>query len=201
MGGDLPEFRDWSVPAVWLLRGVVYAEDEQPWNLLLSNVSRLEEYFARLGLRLVVDEPQGMAYLRQLTEDELTDGYSALPRLFRSSRLRYGPTLMCVLLRDEYRRFEEQDLQNERCVVEEDALFDQWKVYFPVSEDEVRQQRQMLAALRKLEELGFVRHFSDDPPAWEVRRILKARLSAEQLDELRNQLSAAAEQRKNAGDS
>lgn len=194
MQGDLPEFRDWSVPAVWLLRGVVYAEDEHPWNLLLSNVSRLEEYFARLGLRLVVNEPEGMAYLRQLEEDELAAGYETLPRLFRSSRLRYGPTLMAVLLRDEYRQFEEQDVHNERCVVEEQGLFEQWKAFFPMGEDDLRQQREMLSALRKLEALGFVRHFGDDPPSWEVRRILKARLSAAQLETLRDQLSAAARQ-------
>ena len=70
MADDLPEFRDWSRVAVLLLRGVVYSEDDRLWNALLSNVSTLENYFARLGLRLVVVESDGMAYLRQLTDDE-----------------------------------------------------------------------------------------------------------------------------------
>jgi hypothetical protein len=79
MRGDLPEFREWSIAAVWLLKGVVYADDARVWNILLSNVSGLEGYFARLGLRLVVDESEGMAYLRQLSEEEAGDGYDVLP--------------------------------------------------------------------------------------------------------------------------
>jgi hypothetical protein len=193
------DFQDWSIPAVWLLRGVVYADEERTWNLLLSNVSRLEEYFFRIGLRLVVDESEGMAYLRQLEEDELPDGAEALPKLFRNSRLSYGQTVLCVLLRNEFRGFEEEDVHNERCVVEELALFDQWKVFFPVRDDDVKQHREMVTSLRKLEELGFVRRFSDDPVCWEVRRILKARLPATELENLKNQLTEAIKRRNSSG--
>lgn len=191
MNSDLPAFRDWGIPAVWLLRGAVYADDEKTWNLLLSNISSLEEYFARVGLRLIVDESEGMAYLRQLDEDELADGYDRLPKLFRTSRMSYGQSLMCVLLRDEFRRFEDDDLDNERCVVEESALLEQWNAFF-ADDDDVKRRRDMHAALRKLGKLGFVRKFSDEPPCWEVRRILKARLTAAQLEDLRNQLISAA---------
>jgi hypothetical protein len=195
MRGDLPEFRDSSIPAVWLLKGVVYADDERVWNILLSNVSWLEGYFARLGLRLIVDESEGMAYLRQLTDEEAPDEYDTLPKLFRTTRLSYGQTLLCVLLRDELRRFEEEDLRNERCVMEETVLFDQWKAFFPSEADEVKQQKEMLAALRKLEDLGFVRKFSDEPPCWEIRRILKARLPAADLESLREQLATSVQKR------
>ena len=191
MRGDLPDFRDWSIPAVRLLRGVVYVDEERDWNLLLANVSRLEDYFARLGMLLIVDESEGMAYLRQLDEDERPDGYEALPKLFRATRLSYSQTLMCVLLRDEFRRFEDEDLHNERCVVEESTLFDQWRAFFPSSEDDVKQQKDMHTSLKKLSELGFVRKFSDEPPCWEVRRILKARLPAADLEGLRNEMAAA----------
>jgi hypothetical protein len=196
MAADLPEFRDASVAAVWLLKGVVYADEARLWNILLSNVSWLESYFARLGLRLVVDEAEGMAYLRQLTPEEAPDGYEALPKLFRTTRLGYGQTLLCVLLRDELRRFEEEDLRNERCVIEEAVLLDQWKAFFPSQEDEVRQQKELVSGLRKLEDIGFVRRFADEPPSWEVRRILKARLPAADLEQLREQLQSAADRRR-----
>ena len=62
MQNDLPEFCEWSIPAVKLLRGVVYAEDERVWGVLLSNKSALEEYFFRIGLHLIIDEPEGIAY-------------------------------------------------------------------------------------------------------------------------------------------
>jgi hypothetical protein len=162
------------------------------WDALLCSRSALESYFSRLGLLLVVDEPEGYAFLRQWTDDEWPDGWELLPRLVRRIPLGYGPTLLAVLLRDELRRFEEEDVQNERCVVEAGPLFDQWKVFFPNDTDEVRQHREFGAAHRKLEELGFVRKFSDSPEAWEIRRILKARLPAEELERLKQQLLLAA---------
>lgn len=195
MRGELPEFREWSIPAVRLLQGVVDADDGRVWNLLLSNVSALEDYFTRLGLRLVVDESEGLAYLRQLAEDELPPAYDALPKLFRATRLSYGQTLLCVLLRDEFRRFEEEDTRNERCVIDEAELHERWKSFFPQHDDDLKHRRDLQAALRKLEELGFVKRFADDPASWEVRRVLKARLTVEQLEHLQRQLLAAAGRR------
>ena len=174
------------------MRGVVYSEDDRVWNVLLSNVSTLESYFARLGLRLVVVESDGMAYLRQLSEDEATAGDDSLPKLFRATRMSYGQTLLCVLLRDELRRFEEEEVRDERCVIEEPTLLHQWESFFPTSHDEVKLLRDMQAALKKLEELGFVAQFGDKPTGWEVRRILKARLPASQLEEWRNVLAKHA---------
>ena len=193
MRGEFPEFRDWSTAAVWLLKGPVYADEQRVLNVLLSNVSALEGDFARLGLRLVIDESEGIAYLRQLMEEEAPKGYETLPKLFRSTRLSYSQTVLCVILRDELRRFEEEDLQNERCVVDEAALLDQWKAFFPQQDDEVSRQKDMLAALRRLEEMGFVRSFGDQPSSWEIRRILKARLPASELENLRAQLAGAVQ--------
>jgi len=42
-------------------------------------------------------------FMRQLTEDELPDGYDRLPKVFRRTRLGYDETLLCVLLREELR--------------------------------------------------------------------------------------------------
>ena len=188
---ELPEFRDWGIAAVRLLQGVVYADEHQPWNLVLTSQSLLTPYFARLGLRLVVDESEGLAYLRQLTDDELPEGYDRLPKLFRKTRLGYDETLLCVLLREHLRQFEEEDLCNDRCVVEAAALFDRWRVLSAARNDEVKARRELAAALGKLDELGFVRKLADEPETWEVRRILKARLSVSELESLKAKMLAA----------
>ncbi len=200
MADDLPEFRDWSRVAVQLLRGVVYSEDDRVWNVLLSNVSAIDSYFARIGLRLVGVESDGMAYVRQLTEDEATSGYDTLPKLFRATRLSYGQTLLSVLLRDELRRFEEEEVRDERCVIDEATLLQQWESFFPTSRDEVKMLRDLQAALKKLEELGFVSRFGGESTGWEVRRILKARLPASHLEELRDALAKHGGGSKSGGD-
>jgi hypothetical protein len=103
-------------------------------------------------------------------------------------------TLLCVLLREELRRFEEEDLHSQRCVVEAAALFDQWITFLPRQNDEVRQRREFSQTLTKLGELGFVSRFSkssDEPETRETRRILKARLPVAEPESLKNQLVGA----------
>jgi hypothetical protein len=191
MPSELPAFCDWNAAAIHLLQGVVEADDTRLWNTLLSNRSQLETYFAHLGVLLVVDESEGFAYLRQLRADETPAGYESLPKLFRSSRLSYGQTVLCILLREALRRFEDEDTLNERCVVQSSDLFDAWKSYFASHGDDVKLLRELSAGLRKLEELGLVKKFGAESESWEVCRIMKARLNAEQLEHLQQSLLAA----------
>ena len=184
---SLPVYKDWSLAAVRLLQGALYSDDNA-WELVLRHQSALKDYFARLGLLLIVDEPEGLAFIRQLNEDEATEQYSALPRLFRRTRLGYDTTLLCVLLREHLRRFEEEDLDSQRCVVDQAELLESWKSFFPSSEDEVRLQKTLDTAFRKLESLKFVTRFGETAGLWEVRRILKARLPVSELEKLKEQL-------------
>jgi uncharacterized protein DUF4194 len=195
MRGELPDFREWSAAAIWLLRGVIDAADERIWSLVLSNESSLSTYFARLGLRLIVDESEGLAYLRQLSEQEATDGYADLPKLFRQTRFGYPQTVLCVLLRDELRRFEEEEVHDDRCVIAEATLLDEWRVFMPQDLDDVKALKDLTVALRKFEQLGIVRRFSEEPPSWEIRRILKARLPISELERLLAQFSSVVDER------
>jgi len=188
---DLPPFRQWSIPAVRLLQGVVYSDDAAAWNALLDSRTPLSEYFARIGLVLVVDETDGMAFIRQMDDHERDADYQRIPKLLRRSPLGYDQTLLCVLLRDEYRRFEDDDLDNQLCVVETQTLLDAWKNFFPPDEDEVKLLKRLTAAMNKLADMKFVRKFQDEPEAWEVRRFLKARVSIDQLEGLKRQLQLA----------
>jgi hypothetical protein len=189
----LPPPADWSTVAVRLLQGVVYHDDNgDVWEQLLANVSPLAEYFAKLGLLLVIDEPDAMAYLRQLDDDEVPSDYPEIPRLFRRTPLSYEATLLCVLLRDELRQYEEEDVQNERCVVTQSDLLSLWEAFFPDDSDTVRLNRSLSVALGKLEDLKFVRQFEKDPPSWEIRRIIKARVPLNDLERLRLSLVRVA---------
>lgn len=194
---ELPEFRELGIPAVRLMQGVVYAQDQDVWEILLSYESDLSDYFARVGLAVVVDRSEGLAYLRQLGDSERVAGYERLPRLFRRTALGYDATLLCVLLRDEYRRFEDEDLENERCVVDIETLVDSWKSFFPAESDDVALRKRLHTTLRKLEELKFVVRFESENDEWEIRKILKARLPLDELELLRDRL-LKAEQEKSA---
>ncbi len=194
---ELPDFDESSIAAVNLLQGVVYDDEAKVWNLVLSNQTRLDSYFARIGLRLVVDQAEGFAFLRQLDDHELDHvrGYDQLPKLVHKKRLSYDATLACVLLRDELRKFEEDQVDNTRCVVATHDLLEQWKSFLPGQLDEVKAKNQLVAALKVLADLKYIREFTKDPQEWEIRRILKARMPVATLEKLAEELKAVAEGR------
>ena len=202
---QLPEFDESSIAAVHLLQGVVYQDEERIWDLVISHRPRLDAYFGRIGLRLVIDEGEGFAFLRQLDDSELENvrGYDLLPKLFRKKRLSYDATLVCVLLREELRRFEEEEVENARCVVPTGELLEKWKAFFPEANDETKLRKALNVALTTLEELKFIREFTKEPQEWEIRRILKARLPVAELERLLTELkseSNARAQRAASGD-
>lgn len=190
---DIPEFRERGIAAVRLLQGVVYEDDGDTWGILLTNETDLSDYFYQIGLALVIDRSEGLAYLRQFDDDERSSGYERLPRLFRKTPLGYEATLLCVLLRDEYRKFEEEDLDNERCVVDVESLFELWKTFFPSNSDEVGLRKRLVTALNQLDKLKFVRRLKSETDAWGVQKLIKARILIEQLEELRARLTVDAQ--------
>lgn len=193
----LPEFEASSIAAVHLLQGVVYQDEERIWDFVLNHRSRLDTYFGHIGLRLVIDEGEGFAFLRQLDDSELEHvrGYDQLPKLFRKKRLSYDATLACALLREELRRFEEEEVENARCVISLGDLLEKWKVFFPEVHDETKQRKALNVALIALEELKFIREFTKEPQEWEIRRILKARLPVAELERLLAELKAESDAR------
>ena len=105
-----------------LLQNPLFSDETASWNLLLANLTPVQEYFARIGLEVRLDEEDGYAYLHQpaLEDDE---GQSiALPRLTRRDRLTYSTTLLCVLLREWLDQFESTHLDAGKCTITDDQV-------------------------------------------------------------------------------
>jgi hypothetical protein len=195
---EFPPRQSWSSAAVKLLKGVVYHDDTgNTWDDILANVSRLTDHFGQLGLVLIVNEEDGMAWVHQPEAEELPAEYESIPKLFHKVALGFEGTLLCVVLRDELRRNEEEDLQNERCVVKQSDLLQTWRLFFRENADEVRINDGLSKQLARLEKLKLVRRFEKTPASWEIRRILKARLPLESLKTVRSELQAELARRNN----
>src|SRR5258708_27290630 len=83
-----------------LLQNPLFSDETAPWNLLLSYITPVQEYFARIGLEVRIHEEDGYAYLHQPALEDDEGQTITLPRLTRRDRLTYHTTLLCVLLRE-----------------------------------------------------------------------------------------------------
>lgn len=177
-----------------LLQAVVYSSDEVAWDQLLLHRTRVTEQLALLGLMLVLDEHDGYAYVRQIEEmDDAPADYQKLPKLLRRKRLGRGSTLLAVILRDELRKADETNLDGQRPVVTDEALFELWSGLMPAEADERKLRRDFEKCLKQMVDLGFLSQISKDSAEYEILRIIKARISLSYLKELRKKLGGKIE--------
>ena len=174
-----------------LLQNPLFSDETATWNMLLSHLTSVQEYFARIGLEVRVQEEDGYAYLHQpALEDD--DGQAiTLPRLTRRDRLTYYATLLCVLLREWIDQFESTHLDGSKCMITDMQIRELLLPFLPARTDERAMQSRIDSAIHRLSDLGFLKRVSDtsSPTYFEVRRILKAKIDAEKLAEIKEKLA------------
>ena len=168
-----------------LLQGVVYYDDRH-WEQLISYATPLRRHFSAIGLELHLDETEGFAYLSQPDGEEAN---ADLPRLVRRIPLTYNATLLCVLLRESLQQFDTRSPDEPRHVLSRAQLHELMQLFFAEQTDMTRLERHLDSAIRQVENIGFLRKLNNEnEELYEVRRIIKAKISAEQMADIRAQL-------------
>ena len=181
-----------SALVITLLKGVIYQEgDASLWNALLNLQARVRDYVTVLGLELVLDESEGYAFLRARLESE-GEGVAKLPRLVVRRPLTFPVSLLLALLRKKLAEFDASG-GDTRLVLTRDQLVELVRVFLPDSSNEAKLIDQIETHLNKIVELGFLRKLktgAGQPAAFEVRRIIKAFVDAQWLNDFDTRLSA-----------
>lgn len=169
-----------------LLQGIIYYDDKQ-WEQLISYAAPIRRHFEAIGLQMHLDEIEGYAYLTQPDEE---DGITNLPRLVRRIPLTYDATLLCVLLRESLQQFDARTPEELRHVLSRAQIQEMMQLFFPEQTDMIRLERRIDSAIRQVENVSFLKKLntSDSEELYEVRRIIKAKLSADTLVDIRDQL-------------
>ena len=174
---------------VALFQGVLYRENAAaPWQGLLDLQARVRDYCAIIGLEMVLDEAEGYAYLRQRPRAQEE---SDMPRLVQRRPLSFPVSLILVLLRKKLAEFDATG-GDTRLVVSRDDIAEQMRLFLPETANEARLLDRMETHLNKVVELGFLRRLRGPDSQYEVRRILKAFVDAQWLDDFSNRLDTYA---------
>lgn len=179
-----------SLLLIALFKGVLYREDDAAqWQQLLDRQTTARDYLGVIGLELILDEAEGYAYLAQRTDE----GGSALPRLVPRRQLSYPVSLLLALLR---KRMAEADAGGgERLILSREQLAEMLRLFLPEGSNEARLIDRIDTHIAKVVELGFLRRLRvQDESLYEVRRLLKAFVDAQWLNELDQRLGEYAGQ-------
>lgn len=185
----LPQPPDYAPVVLKLLQGVIYSDDPH-WDRLQSYLIPIKEYFSKIGLQVQNYETEGFAYLEQPDYDP-TDGGEPLPRLTIRRQLTFKVTVLCVLLREQLRRFDISD-KTGRLVLSIEEIRDLLQPYFLQGNNEEKFRQEIDKLVEKVVEFGFLKRLSGQDENYEVRPILKAKIDAEMLESLKQKLERHA---------
>lgn len=186
-----PQFSERSFVLARLLLEPVYREDGVAWETLRAERDSIAHYFRQIGQELIIDEAEGYAFIRQLE----IEGTERVPRIGRRQPLGYTATILLVCLREELARFDAAPTESTRLVCTRQQLRDLVGQFVRETNNQIRDVRTIDTAIRRVEELGFLRAFG--PPeseTFEVMRIVKARFGPGELAEVRDRLARHVEE-------
>lgn len=156
-----------------LLRGPIYAEEDAvAWAAVRGQYGRIHDLAAVLGMQVIVDEADEFAYLRGL--EELPDG---MPRLMRRHSLTMSVTQLLVRLRQRMIAAEAAEA-TPRLIVNDEDLIEEGRLFHSpgTSEEVIRKD------INRLVELGYLKRIRGQADTYEVRRIIKALVTADWLE-------------------
>src|SRR5215469_9434634 len=175
-----------------LLKGPVEYLEKTSWEQLLQYQVELTRFLQQLGLILVLEKEDGYAYLEQirLDEEEPTVGW------VRRIQLGYEESVLLVLLRDMMAEFEVGEAGARELVKKRREIKEYAELFFRENASRVRFIRDLDRLIDRVEELDFLEkvehHELADEQKFRVKKIIKARVDNEILENFKQQLSEHA---------
>lgn len=162
--------------------------DDSLWEELQLYQIPLTEYFEKIGLALVVDKENGFAFLKQVEFDE--DGSTI--GLVRRTPLGFEVSVICILLRELLEEHDTSDSISKNFFIRHQHLKEHVELFFKEKANRVKFLKNIDSYINKLVEIGFLKIKEDsdtlDMRLYQVKRILKAKISFEQLEEFKQRL-------------
>lgn len=195
-----PTYQPYYPALVRLLQGVIYADDEKYWSLILTYRHEIEAYFLKIGLLLTIVEHDEFAYLRNLPRDEAPEGYAELPKLTRRRQLSFPVSLLCILLKKIYTQHQENVGTFEPPTVDVEELFESYQQVPTVARrDEWRGRQHFDTQFNKIKtDLRLVKETGIDDKTFRILPSINSLVTADFLDQTEGlvlgQSAAKAEQ-------
>jgi hypothetical protein len=179
------EFPEASFVKARLLQKVIYSEDKEPWEVLQRHCDEIRHYFWLIGQELVNNTAEGYAFLRQIRGE----ADQRVPKVAQRRGLSYDVTLLLVCLREEFLRQETSTNDSDRIVKTAEEITELISTYLPETANQIKDAKAIQVAIQRLVDLGFLHRLEGaEREAYEVMRIVKARITPEELNQIKERL-------------
>lgn len=187
-----PTYEPYAHVIVKLLSGTVYSEDKI-WNDLLQYRIPVTQYFEKIAIDLIVEKEDGYAYLKQIEIDEEKNTIGLVKRI----PLKYETSLICIFLREMLDDFEINNVDQHNLYITHKQLKEQIELFFKEKANKVKMLSKFDSYIESIENIGFLKvlpgnYNSKDETRYEVRRIIKAKITNDVLEDFKKKLEQDA---------
>jgi hypothetical protein len=186
----------WAAVCIKLLQGALYENEEtETWKLLQQYQREIAAYFEQIGISLFIEPVDGYAFLEQ---KETEEGDSKSVKLIRHYPLTFELSLLCVLLREALEQFDVSQNTSSMLVLKASEIRGMLSIYFKEKTDQTKLYKELNRYLNQAVDIGFLKNLNDKDlsktgdtdtdPAYEVRRIVRAKVSVDFLAEFKERL-------------
>ncbi|SDG44137.1 DUF4194 domain-containing protein [Chitinophaga filiformis] len=177
---------------VKLLKGPVEYVEKGAWEKLLQYKVELTGFLQQLGLLLVLDEQDGYAFVKHaLSEDD-----EAYVSWTQRRSFSYEESIMLVLLREMMAEFEISESASRELIKKRREIKEYAELFFKEGASRIKFLKEIDRLIDKVEESGFLHkmenHEMIDEQKFRIRKIIKAKVDSEALDNFQQQLMAHA---------
>ncbi len=189
---DKPAILPFTPVLIKLLKGPVEYLEKSAWDQLLIHQTELTTFLQHLGLKLVLEKDDGYAFLEQikLDEEETVAGW------VRRVALGYEESILLVLLRDMMAEFEVGEVSSRELVKKRREIKEYAELFFKENPSRVKFIRDLDRLIDRAEEMDFIEkvEHSDliDEQKFRIKKIIKARVDNEILENFKQQLTEHA---------
>lgn len=186
-------YEPYAYIVVKLLNGTLYSENEKAWNDLLQYQIPITQYFEKIAVDLIVEKKDGYAYLKQIEIDEEKNTIGLVRRI----PLKYETSLICVFLREMLDDFEINNVDQRNLYITQKQLKENVELFFKEKANKVKMLSKFDTYIESIVDIGFLKvlpatYNSKDETRFEVRRIIKAKITNDVLEDFKKKLEQDA---------
>ena len=188
MTTNQPPILPFTPVLIKLLKGPVEYLEKSAWDQLLQYQTELTRLLQQLGLILILEKEDGFAYLEQtrLDDEETVAGW------VRRTPLGYEESILLILLRDMMAEFEVGDAGTRELIKKRREIKEYAELFFRENPSRVKFIRDLDRLIDRAEELDFLEkvesHDLADEEKFRIKKIIKARVDNENLENFKQQL-------------
>jgi len=188
MSTDKPNILPYTSIFIKLLKGPVEYLEKTAWEQLLQYQTELTRFLQQLGLILVLEKDDGYAYLEQSRLDEEDNVVGWVRRI----QLGYEESILLVLLRDMMAEFEVGEISSRELIKKRREIKEYAELFFKENPSRVKFIRDLDRLIDRVEEIDFIEKVENndipDEQKFRIKKIIKARVDNELLENFKQQL-------------